>query len=223
MHQPGEKWMYNVGSYVLGVLIARASGQPLETFLRERIFDPLGMKDTSFSVPDSKLDRLASCYQGDPDTGELTLFDGVSDSMWSRPPAFPDAGGGLLSTVDDYLAFGQMLLNNGTYSSERILSRPVVELMTTDQITPAQKAASRSAFFPGFWDNHGWGFGVSIVTGRDDVAAVPGRYGWDGGLGTSWASDPAEEMVAILLSQRMLFETNLLPDFWTSAYQAIDD
>ena len=91
------------GLDVLGVLIARASGQPLETFLRERIFEPLGMKDTGFSVPAAKLDRLATCYRPIPQTGALELYDGVAGSQWSRPPAFPSGGGGLVSTVDDYL------------------------------------------------------------------------------------------------------------------------
>src|SRR6266571_3638194 len=142
MHQPGEKWMYNTGSDVLGVLIARASGQPLETFFQERIFEPLGMKDTGFSVPAAKLDRLATSYWVNSETGALEFHDGVHDSQWSRPPAFPDAGAGLVSTIDDYLAFGQMMLNKGKHGSGRVLSRPSVETMTTDQLKPEQKAVS---------------------------------------------------------------------------------
>jgi CubicO group peptidase (beta-lactamase class C family) len=224
MHHPGEKWMYNTGSYVLGVLIARAAGQPLEAFFRERIFAPLGMKDTSFSLPSEKLDRLAPSYWPNAQTGVLELHDGVADSLWSRPPAFPDGGAGLVSTVDDYLAFGQMLLDKGRSGRERILSRLAVETMTTDQLTPAQKAVSDS-FGSDYWDTRGWGFGVSIVTRRDDVSSVPGRFGWDGGYGTSWASDPAEDMVAILMTQRAGFPgaSGTYVDFWTSAYQAIDD
>ena len=121
VHQPGERWMYNMGSYVLSVLIARASGQPLEAFLRERIFEPLGMKDTGFSVPPNKLDRLATFYMVNPATGALVLDDDVKNSQWARPPAFPDGGGGLVATVDDFLAFGQMLLNKGKHGRERIL------------------------------------------------------------------------------------------------------
>src|SRR5262249_19588618 len=162
MHQPGEKWMYNTGSDVLGVLIARASGQPLETFLRERIFGPLSMKDTSFSVPEGKLDRLATGYWTNFETGTVELHDEPRGGQWSRPPAFPSGGGGLVSTIDDYLAFGQMMLSQGKYGHERILSRPSVETMTTDQLTPEQKAVS--GLVPGFFDSHGWGFGVSIVT-----------------------------------------------------------
>ena len=125
MHQPGERWMYNTGSDVLGVLIARASGQPFETFLRERIFEPLGMNDTGFSVPAAKLDRLATSYWTNSETGALEVYDKAEGGQWSRPPAFPSGGGGLVSTVDDYLAFARMLLNNGKHDGERILSRAV--------------------------------------------------------------------------------------------------
>jgi CubicO group peptidase (beta-lactamase class C family) len=223
MHQPGERWLYHTGSDVLGVLIARASGQPLETLLRERVFEPLGMEDTAFSVPATKLDRLATSYQVNPETGALELYDEAEGCQWSRPPAFPSAGGGLVSTIDDYLAFGQMMLNKGNYGSERLLSRPSVEIMTTDQLTPEQKAVS--GFYPGYFDSRDWGFGVSVITRRDDLAAVPGRFGWDGGLGTSWYSDPREDMVAILMTQRSAFPlfSGVYLDFWTSAYQTIDD
>jgi CubicO group peptidase (beta-lactamase class C family) len=223
MHQPGEKWMYNTGSYVLGVLIARVSGKPLESFLRERIFDPLGMNDTAFHVAAAKLGRLATSYWVNVETGKLELHDGVADSRWSRAPNFPDGGAGLVSTVDDYLAFGQMMLGKGKYGRERILSRLSVETMTTDHLTAEQKAAS--GFFASFWESHGWGLGVSIVTRRDGVADVPGRYGWDGGYGTSWSSDPTEEVVAILMTQRAQFPlmSGVYLDFWTSVYQAIDD
>ncbi len=222
MHQPGEQWMYNTGSDVLGVLIARASGQPLETFLRERLFEPLGMKDTDFSVPKTSLNRLATSYWTDSASGKLTVYDEPRDSQWSHPPGFPSGAGGLVSTINDYLAFGQMMLSLGKHGSERILSRLSVETMTTDQLTPEQKAVS--SMVPGFFDNHGWGFGVSVITRRDDIAAVPGRYGWDGGLGTSWYSDPREDMITILMTQCSFAPPNP-PNvsFWTAAYQAIDD
>jgi len=221
MHQPGETWMYELAFSVLGVLIARAAGQPLETFLRERIFAPLGMKDTGFSVPAAKLDRLATCYWTNFETGAFEVYDGVRDSQWNRPPAFPDAAGGLVSTIDDYLAFGQMMLEKGKHGSERILSRPSVELMTSDQLTSPQRAAA--GLFLG--DDRGWGFGVSMITRRDDISAVPGRFGWDGGLGTSWYADPTEEMLAILMTQRLAGPSSpgIDLDFWTSVYQAIDD
>jgi CubicO group peptidase (beta-lactamase class C family) len=224
MHQPGEKWMYNTGADVLGVLIARASGQDFETFLRQRIFEPLGMKDTGFSIPASSLNRLATSYWTNPENGKLVVYDEAEGGQWSRPPAFPSGAAGLVSTIDDYLAFGLMMLSQGKHGSERILSRLSVEAMTTDQLTPEQKAVS--GLIPGAFDNRGWGFGVSIVTRRDDIASVPGRYGWDGGLGTSWYSDPREEMVGIIMTQRAWNSPrppDVCLDFWTSAYQSIDD
>ncbi len=222
IHQPGEKWLYHTGSDILGVLIARAAGQRLEDFLRERLFEPLGMKDTGFHVPADKLDRLAPGYRVDPETRRLALNDSVAESRWGRSPAFQSGGGGLVSTAEDYFAFYRMMLNKGRYGRERILSRPSVELMTTDQLTPEQKAGARIFF----GDNRGWGFGLSVFTRRDDLSAVPGRFGWDGGFGTSAYADPRENLIGILLTQRMMESPEppkVFLDFWTSAYQAIDD
>lgn len=225
LHQPGERWFYNAGSDILGVLIARAADMTLGEFLQERIFTPLGMKDTGFSVPADKLDRLPTAYWTNFATGEFEVFDPVQGSQWANPPVFESGAGGLVSTADDLLAFAQMMLNNGKFGNERILSRPSVALMTTDQITPEQKAASASDFFPGFWESNGWGFGVAVNTHRDTLESTPGRYGWDGGYGTSWYVDPTEELIGILLTQRVWDAAGPLPtfDFWTSAYQAIDD
>ncbi|HEX5403934.1 MAG TPA: serine hydrolase domain-containing protein [Pseudonocardiaceae bacterium] len=222
MYQPGERWLYNTGSDILGVLIARATDQSLEDFLRDRIFEPLGMVDTAFSLPAKDVDRLATSYMPNQQTGELEVFD-TQNGMWAAPPPFQSGAGGLVSTVDDYLAFGTMMLNQGRYRTRRILSRPSVAAMTTDQLTQAQKAVS--GFLPGYFDNLGWGFGVSVVTGRDTPYATPGRYGWDGGLGTTWATDPAEDLVAVLLTQRAGFPlvSKVYQDFWTSVYAAIDD
>jgi CubicO group peptidase (beta-lactamase class C family) len=222
VHQPGDRWLYGTGSYILGALIARASGKSFGDFLRERIFEPLGMKDTSFFVPPQKLDRLATSYWVDDKTGALSRYDGVEDSRWVKPPAFEDGAAGLVSTIGDYFALARMLLNHGKHGNERILSRASVALMTTDQLTAAQKAASP---FGDGWDNRGWGFGVGIVTGRDGLAMTPGAYGWDGGYGTAWQNDPAEELTVLLMAQRAQFPA-LSPvylDFWTGAYQAIDD
>lgn len=222
VHQPGEKWLYHTGSDILGVLIARASGQSLATFFRERLFDPLGMTDTGFHVPAAKLDRLATSYRTDPSSDELVVYDEVRGDRFVRPPAFESGGGGLVSTVDDYLAFCRMMLGKGTHGGRRILSRPSVELMTMDHLTPEQKAANRTFF----GNNRGWGFGMAVYTRRDDLSAVPGRFGWDGGFGTSAYADPEEGLIGILMTQRMMDSPRPLPvfrDFWTSAYQAIGD
>jgi CubicO group peptidase (beta-lactamase class C family) len=217
MFQPGERWLYHTGSEVLSVLIARVSGMRFEDFLERRIFAPLGMKDTGFEVPEPALSRLATPYEVDAVSGKLKPY------VPAPGPRYPAGATGLISTAADYLAFGRMLLQRGRFGGERILSRPTVDVMTTDQMTPALKAAS--PFFPGFWDSHGWGFGVSVVTQRDSTSAVPGRFGWDGGFGTSWYADPNEDMVAILLAQRLgnPLASQLHADFLTLAYQAIDD
>jgi len=223
-HHPGEKWMYNSGSDILGVLISRVAGKTLAAFLRERIFAPLGMKDTAFGVPEAKLGRLATCYQTDCATGKAVVFDEARGGRFARSPVLESGAGGLVSTVDDFLAFGRMMLAKGRHGRERILSRLSVELMTTDHITTEQKAASE--FFPNFWDNRGWGFGVAIITRRDDLARTVGTFGWDGGYGTSWYADPREDMTGILMTQRVWDspgEPAVYRDFSTSAYQAIDD
>jgi CubicO group peptidase (beta-lactamase class C family) len=222
-HQPGERWLYHMGCEILGVLISRVSGRSLGSFLRERIFEPLGMKDTGFFVPEPKLDRLPACYGKDLVTGQLTVLDEARGGQVARPPIFEAGAGGLVSTIDDMAAFGHMMLNRGVCGRERVLSRPSVELMTMDHLTAGQKAAS--PFFPNFWKDKGWGFGLGVITARDDFPSV-GRFGWDGAFGTSWHVDPKEEMVGILMTQRrpdVLDIPALTLDFWTSAYQLIAD
>jgi CubicO group peptidase (beta-lactamase class C family) len=222
VYQPGERWLYNTGSQMLGVLIARVSGMSLGKYLEERIFAPLGMNDTGFFVPKEKHHRLTTTYVRDRETQRLKVFDDPVTGKFTSPPVFENASAGLVSTAEDFNAFAQMLLDGGWLGSERILSRPSVELMTTDQLSQEQKLGSE-VFFA---DNRGWGFGMSVFTRRDHLCNVPGRFGWEGGYGTSWYSDPKERLTGILLTQRMM-ESPMAPavvaDFWTSAYQAIDD
>lgn len=224
-NQPGERWLYHMSAEILGVLIARVSGMSLSTYMRARIFEPLGMKDSGFSVPQAQFDRVATCYQTDFLSGKVTVLEEARNDLLARPCIFESgAGDQFVSTADDLLAFGRMMLNRGAYGKERILSRLSVEAMTTDQLTAEQKAAS--PFFANFWDSRGWGLGVSIVTLRDDVACVPGRYGWDGAYSTSLYVDPHEDMVGVLMAQCRPGALRLPPvvlDFWTSAYQSIDD
>jgi CubicO group peptidase (beta-lactamase class C family) len=218
MCQPGERWLYHTGADILGVLIERASGQPFATFLRERIFTPLGMNDTAFFAPAADIQRFATSYLTDPESGALTVFD-VPDGQWSTPPAFPSGGAGLVSTADDYVAFAEMLLRGGA----PLVSRPSVETMTSDHLTPQQKAVS--GFFHDF-DARGWGFGVSVVTRRDHPAAPVGQYGWDGGLGTIWRNDPSEELIAVLLTNAAWVSPRppaVALDFLTGVYAAISD
>jgi CubicO group peptidase (beta-lactamase class C family) len=222
IYQPGERWLYNTGSEILGVLIARASGTTLGEFLRERIFDPLGMRDTAFHVPPSKLDRFVTAYVRNRESQKLKVFDDPVTGKFAHPPVFENAGAGLVSTAEDFNAFAQMMLNGGRLGSTRILSRPSVELMTTDHLAPEQKLGSELFFN----DNRGWGFGLSVFNRRDHLHNVPGRFGWDGGYGTSWYSDAREQLTGILLTQRLMDSPEPPPamaDFWVAAYQAIDD
>jgi CubicO group peptidase (beta-lactamase class C family) len=203
--QPGERWMYNTGASVLGVLLARAAGQPIAEVLRSRIFEPLGMRDTAFWT--AHTERLATAYQSSPDG--LVAADEPTGA-WSRPPAFGDAAAGLVSTVDDMLAFARMLLSGGG----PVLSPGSVHAMTTDQLTPGQKA--HGGLGPDFFDGQSWGFCQAVLDS--------GAFGWNGGLGTSWLVDPARDLTVIVLTQRM-FETAAAPpvhlDVQAAAYAAL--
>jgi CubicO group peptidase (beta-lactamase class C family) len=208
MDQPGTQWRYSTGSQILGVLIARAAGQPAEAFYTERIFDVLGMNDTGFRVPESALHRLVPCYQ---DAGaSLVPFD--DEGLWSRERPFTDAGAGLVSTVGDYLRFARMLLAGGA----GILAPELVAAMTTDQLTTGQRDSAGPLL-----DGRGWGFGVSIIE-PPESSGLKG-YGWSGGYGTAWANDPGEDLVGVLCAQVLAGpgSAQVETDFWSGAYRAI--
>lgn len=219
--QPGERWMYQVSGDVLGVLIARVSGQSLGTFMRERIFDPLGMKDTAFHVPSGKIERLPAFYFFNRQTNKLEFFDDLANSAWRSEPLFESGGGGLVSTVDDYFAFSRMMLNKGWHGREQILSRATVGLMTSDQLTPEQRTGSEIFFGA----HSSWGFGMAVDIQRNQIFHTPGRFGWSGGFGTTAYTDPAEGMIGILFTQRMMDSPEppkVFTDFWTLAYGAME-
>jgi CubicO group peptidase (beta-lactamase class C family) len=203
--QPGERWMYNTGAQVLGVLMARAAGESFADVLRTRMFGPLEMRNTGFWTPEP--DRLATAYRPAPDG--LAVWD-PPDGMWSRAPAFEDGGAGLLSTADDLLAVARMLLRGG----EPVLSAEATRAMTTDQLTEAQKA--HGGLGSNFFDGRSWSFGQAVLDS--------GAFGWDGGLGTSWLVDPERDLVVIVLTQR-LFETPEPPavhrELQAAAYRAL--
>jgi CubicO group peptidase (beta-lactamase class C family) len=189
--QPGERWMYNTGATVLGVLIARATGEPFADVARTRLFEPLGMRDTAFLTGDT--DRLATAYGARPEA--LVAWD-EPDGMWSRRPAFADGASGLVSTADDLLAFSRMLLALGA----GVLSEASVRAMCADQLTDGQK--SFGGLGRGFFAHKGWGYCQGVWDS--------GAFGWDGGFGTSWRVDPARDLTVIVLTQRM-FETSQPP------------
>jgi CubicO group peptidase (beta-lactamase class C family) len=203
MCQPGERWQYNAGALVLSVLAARASRQSLEDLFKTRIFDPLAMKDTGFWLPAERAGRLPSCYMTNFQTGKLELQTLSPPSEWTEPPAFPAGSAGLLSTVDDYLAFSRLLLDKGVHRGARLLSEQSVELMTTNHLTPEQIAGAGPVL-----GGRGWGYGMAVATAPDEVSPVPGRYGWEGGYGTSWFNDPSRNLVAIVMTQTSDFLFN---------------
>ena len=188
--QPGERWLYQSGSQVLGVLASRAAGAPLAEVMRQRLVGPLGMQDTAFHTTDTT--RLATAYANQG--GELVVID-RPDGQWSHPPAFHDGGGGLLSSVDDLVAFGRMLQRGG----RPVLSSTTVGEMTRDQLSAAQRANVWPGF--SFLDGRGWGYGLSVL---DD-----GRYTWDGGFGTTWSNVPSQDLTVVVLTQRATDETGM--------------
>ena len=198
LRQPGEAWLYNTCSDIQGVLIARVSKRPLPEFLAERIFEPLGMADTSFYVPADKLDRLPP-YRG----ADLAPID---DGLWTAPPIFPSGAGGLVSTLADWHRFGRMLLAGGG----GLLSPQSVRSMTTDHLTQEQRQASVL-----FLEGAGWGFGGAVA---DD-----GRYGWVGGTGTTAHVASSSGTVGVLLTQVQMTgptPTPLMREFWQYAFGA---
>ncbi|HEX3648583.1 MAG TPA: serine hydrolase domain-containing protein [Pseudonocardiaceae bacterium] len=217
MFQPGRRWQYHTSAEVLGMLVERAAGRRLEAFLADRLFGPLGMVDTAFSVPPAKIDRLATAYLGDQEAGVLTTYD-VPAGQWSTPPAFQSGTDGLVSTAADFLAFGTMMLHHGRHRGEQVLSERSVEQMTSDQLAPGQAELSGFGL-------RGWGFGMSVVPRGDGESTSSGQFGWAGGLGTAWYSHPAHDAVTILLTQRAAFPigSSTHGDFCALAYQAIED
>jgi CubicO group peptidase (beta-lactamase class C family) len=222
MYQPGAQFLYNTGSLVLGVLVARVSGQSFDSFVRERIFGPLGMDDTDFFVPPSKLDRFAGIGSfTNPETGEQSPQDADgAASAYAKPPVFPSGAAGLVSTADDFLSFARMLLNDGVHRRRRLLSARSVRRMTSDRLTPEQRAASSFDYQPDFFATRGWGYGVAVYTEPDAISRVPGRYGWDGGFGTSWVNDPNRDQIGVVLTQSADFLfSGALESFWSAVYR----
>jgi CubicO group peptidase (beta-lactamase class C family) len=222
VHQPGRGWAYNLGSDLLGVLIERATGRRLGEVLAERVFGPVGMVDTGFSVPDAALPRLVGSYVTDPVDGALAEFDPAHGTAWGPDPVFHSGAAGLVSTAADVALFGRMLLDGGRCAGGRVLSRTTVEAMVSDGLSAELKAACDPAIWS--WDHRGWGIGLAVATRREP--GRPGGFGWDGGLGTSWWSDPAEDLTGVLLTQAGW--TSPAPpavcrDFWTCVYAALDD
>ncbi|MFM0673633.1 serine hydrolase domain-containing protein [Paraburkholderia sediminicola] len=226
MFQPGSRWHYGIATDVLGVLIERVSGMPLGEFFRTRIFEPLGMRDTAFWVPDAQLARLATAYGVEQATRQRIVEDHPSASRWADPDRFQSGGGGLVSTAQDYLQFAQLLLGRGRGGTTRLLSHRSVDLMRSNFLTRDQRRVS--AFGHALWAGQGFGLGLSIVD--DPAQQLPlgyrsmGSFGWPGAYGTSWFADPVEDLIGLMLIQRRSVEPfSMTVDFERRVYDAIDD
>ncbi len=233
MHQPGDKYTYSMGMDVLGCVIERASGKTFDVFLEERIFKPLGMKDTSFSVPKSKLNRFTSLYAFPGDLGNLIpgvgtklppellmiKLDDRDKSPYSDKATVFDGGSGLVSSTEDYLKFAQMLLNGGKLGNERILSRKSIELFSSNHLP--DKILDSNDYIRGA----GFGITVGVITdtGLTGQYGSNGMYFWGGAASTIFWIDPKEELVAVAMTQLLASPWPLRETFSALVYQSIDD
>jgi CubicO group peptidase (beta-lactamase class C family) len=212
---PGEAWNYSVSTDVIGYLIGKISGKPFEQFLKERIFDPLEMKDTDFFVPANKAHRLAACYSASPQgamtfhaaerKGGLTLQDDPATSSFLSPPSFISGGGGLCSTVADYLTFCRALLHRGVLGDVRLIGPKTLDLMTSNHLPGGRTLPemSRSLFSEATYNGIGFGLGfqVTLDPAQTLIPGSVGEYGWGGAATTSFWIDPAEELITIFMTQ----------------------
>jgi CubicO group peptidase (beta-lactamase class C family) len=235
---PGEAWNYSVSTDVIGYLIGKISGKPFDQFLKERIFDPLDMKDTGFFVPPDKVHRFAACYSASPQgamtfhatdrKGGLTLQDDPATSPFLSPPSFISGGGGLCSTTADYLTFCRALLNGGELDGIRLIGPKTLALMTSNHLPGGRDLPemSRSLFSEATYNGIGFGLGFS-VTMNPAQTLIPGsrgEYAWGGAATTSFWIDPAEELIAIFMTQVLPSTATPIPrELRTMVYAGIID
>jgi CubicO group peptidase (beta-lactamase class C family) len=207
LSQPGTAWSYSIGMDLEGRIIEKLSGQPLSQFFQERIFTPLKMKDTAFTVPADKLDRLTGLYGSDPTTGKLSSMSGMMEDLvhdYSKPPRTESGGGGLVSTAGDYARFAQMLANGGVLDGARILSPGSVKLMGTNAIShPAFAIPNGNGIR--FGEAVGYGLGVMVVNDPAAIGSLEGKgtMSWDGAASTWFWVDPANDVVFVGMIQVM--------------------
>ncbi len=205
LFSPGTAWNYSISTDVCGYLVEVISGKPFDVYLQERIFAPLGMVDSGFSVPDEKIDRFAACYVALPGDKRM-LQDDPETSVYRKQPALFSGGGGLVSTATDYLRFCQMLLNGGALDGARLLSRKTIELMTTNHLDGGQDLAALAPpaqFSEATTSGTGFGLGFSVLLDQRlaQISGSPGQYAWGGAASTAFWIDPKEEVIAIFMTQ----------------------
>jgi len=201
---PGEHWNYSVASDVLGYLVEAISGQRFDIFLRKQIFEPLGMSDTFFSVPEDKLERFSANYLIGKDR-KIALLDDPADSVYSRPTAFFSGGAGLVSTGSDYIRFAEMLRRGGALDGVRIIGPRTIRYMTENHITGGRDIAGSSlgGFSELRYDGAGFGLGFSVMLDpvRAQVPTSKGEYGWGGMARTAFWVDPLEDLTVVFMTQ----------------------
>lgn len=224
---PGEAWNYSVATDVLGYLIEKISGQPFEQFLKERIFDPLGMNDTGFFVPPAKAHRLAACYAADG-KGGIALQDDPTRSSFLSPPSFVSGGGGLCSTAADYLTFCRVLLNRGELGGVRLLGPKTLALMTSNHLPGGRDLTemSKSLFSEANYAGVGFGLGFSVTMNPSLtlIAGSAGEFAWGGAATTTFWIDPKEDLIVIFMTQ--VLPSSAYPvrrELRTMIYAAITD
>jgi CubicO group peptidase (beta-lactamase class C family) len=219
-HQPGTAWRYSFAIDVLGYLVEVLSGVPFDVFLHQRIFDPLQMVDTGFSVPVEKGERLAAMYKPG-EKGGLELLDAPADSPLLKPHRFFSGGGGLVSTASDYLRFARMLLNKGDLDGVRLLGRKTVEFMTQNHLPDDVLRTSFNPERPGY----GFGLGGSVLISPPLASRIGsvGTFSWGGAARTDFWVDPQEELIGLFMVQLLGDAPWLADQFRVLAYQAIVD
>jgi CubicO group peptidase (beta-lactamase class C family) len=226
--QPGTRWLYSVSTDVCGRLVEIISGKRFDDYLRETIFEPLGMNDTGFVVPDEKARRFAACYRRDA-SKSLVLVDDPERSGYRNQPTFLSGGGGLVSTTCDYLRFCQMLLGGGEVDRVRILGRKTVELMTCNHL-PGDSDLQSFAVPDGYGEVGfaGMGFGLTVAVAKapalTQVIGSPGEYMWGGAASTIFWVDPAEDLTVVFMTQLLPSGTfNFRGQLKTLVYPALTD
>ncbi len=218
LYQPGEQWHYGYGHDVQAYLVEHFSGMPVDQYVQQRIFQPLGMDDTFYAVPAEKRSRIARLHDVPEEDPPFPAYD-MRPSVYERFAEHPFGTLGLWSTAMDYARFGQMLLNGGELDGQRILGKKTVELMTSNNLPTSVGDLGQANGLPGT----GYGLGVSVqvdVPADGNLSSV-GAFGWSGAATTHFIVDPAEEMVAVLMAQKAPMDARLLREFQTMTYQAI--
>ena len=223
--QPGAEWNYSISTDVLGHLVAVISGEPFEQYLRERVTGPLGMVDTDFHVPASKISRFAANYTRAGDD-RLMLIDDPMKSIFGAPRKICSGGGGLVSTATDYMRFCRMMLNKGELDGVRLLGRKTVELMTTNHLRGDMADMGQPRFSESSYYGIGFGLGFSVMLdpAKAQILGTPGEYAWGGAASTAFWVDPGEDMAVIMLTQLMPSSTYpIRRELRVLTYQAIVD